>query len=106
MTTSAIIPHISKKQLILTLLQRPDGASLDELKARTGWQPHSIRGALAHLKKQGNCLVTTNIAHGQRRYHLASAITGPDQPVKGVSRKPKGQKQEQQQNVPQIQDMQ
>ena len=37
----------SKQERCLHLLARPDGATLSELVAATGWQPHSVRGFLS-----------------------------------------------------------
>lgn len=38
---------------VLSLLQRPGGAVLDDLIAATGWQPHTVRAALTGLRKKG-----------------------------------------------------
>ena len=39
---------------VLALLQRPDGATVAELIAATGWLPHTTRAALTGLKKKGH----------------------------------------------------
>jgi hypothetical protein len=36
-----------KKGLVLDLVQRPSGATLDEIMDATGWQAHSVRGFLS-----------------------------------------------------------
>jgi Protein of unknown function (DUF3489) len=62
----------TKLDLIVALLSRPKGASLAELGTATGWQPHSVRGALAGaLKKKGH-VVTSEKTDGQRRYRIGS----------------------------------
>jgi hypothetical protein len=43
----------SKRALIITLLQRAEGATLDDLIAATGWLPHTTRAALSGLRKSG-----------------------------------------------------
>jgi hypothetical protein len=45
----------SKKALVLDMLRRPDGATLDEIMTTTGWQAHTVRGFLsgALTKKMG-----------------------------------------------------
>lgn len=64
---------ISKLDLVLAHLSRPGGASLAELIAATGWQPHSVRGALAGtLKKKGHAIVSERI-EGERRYRIGGS---------------------------------
>jgi hypothetical protein len=29
---------------VIALLRRPEGATIDEVRAATGWQPHTVRG--------------------------------------------------------------
>ena len=43
---------ITKLDLIISLLSRADGASLGELTEATGWQTHSVRGAIAGSLKE------------------------------------------------------
>lgn len=45
--TAAPAAKGGKLAAIVDLLQRPKGASLAELMAATGWQAHSVRGALS-----------------------------------------------------------
>lgn len=60
----------SKLDLIVTHLTRPGGASLAELVTATGWQAHSVRGALAgSLKKKGHVIVSEKV-DGERRYRV------------------------------------
>ena len=47
------------------------GASIDELASATGWQKHSVRGALAGtLKKKGHA-ISSDVIDGVRRYRIA-----------------------------------
>jgi hypothetical protein len=63
----------SKLDQIISLLSRPGGASLAELVAVTGWQPHSVRGALAgSLKRKGHDIRSENL-EGERRYRIGAA---------------------------------
>lgn len=41
---------------VIALLQRKEGATLDELVTATGWQLHSVRAALTGLKKKGHTI--------------------------------------------------
>lgn len=43
----------NKSELVKTLLERPDGATLPELIEVTGWLPHTTRAALTGLRKKG-----------------------------------------------------
>ena len=52
------------------LLKRPKGASIAEMTKATGWQSHSIRGAMAGaLKKRGH-IITSDKERGTRRYRI------------------------------------
>lgn len=60
----------SKLEQIVSMLVRPDGASLADLTTATGWQAHSVRGALAgSLKKKGYVIVSEK-TNGVRRYRI------------------------------------
>lgn len=63
--------RIDKSALVIGLLQRPDGVTLDEMVAATGWLPHTTRAALTGLKKKGH-QVTSEKAGGVRRYRIES----------------------------------
>lgn len=65
---------ISKIDTVIALLRRPDGASLDEIVAATGWQRHSVRGALAGaVKKKLGAPVASQLVDGVLRYRAAEA---------------------------------
>lgn len=61
----------SKKSQMISLLERPEGVSLTELEKVTGWQPHSLRGALVHLKNKDKLPVTSAMVDGVRRYQVS-----------------------------------
>ena len=46
----------TKQALIIGLLQRPEGATLRDLVAATGWLPHTTRAALTRLRQAGHIL--------------------------------------------------
>jgi hypothetical protein len=63
----------SKQETLLALLRRPNGASIAELAKATGWQDHSVRGALSGLiKKKLGHKVESSRKDGVRRYSIAS----------------------------------
>jgi len=63
----------SKKAIIVTLLQRPEGASIGDLCGATGWQPHSVRAALTGLRHKGEGLTRVTDAGGITHYRIAAA---------------------------------
>ena len=58
-----------KVEVIRSLLAQPEGASLHELVAATGWQPHSVRAGMTGLRKQGLTIVRTK-ADGTTRFAI------------------------------------
>jgi hypothetical protein len=52
--TSTILPaaRVSKKEMVLGMLQESDGTSLAAIMAATGWQEHSVRGFFAAIVKK------------------------------------------------------
>jgi hypothetical protein len=42
----------AKQTQLVTMLQRPDGATVDEIAKKLEWQPHSVRGAFAGVIKK------------------------------------------------------
>ena len=63
----------SKTAKILTLLRRPGGASLDQIRKATGWQAHSVRGFLSGaLKKKMGLRIDSAQRDGQRVYRVAA----------------------------------
>lgn len=66
----------TKQQVCLNLLNRPEGATVQELQAATGWQQHSVRGFLAGAvkKKLGLMLLSEKPDAGPRRYRIANAV--------------------------------
>ena len=64
----------TKQDRMLTLLSRPEGASVEELMQVTDWQIHSVRGFLAGTvkKKLGFTLASSISEGGVRRYRIES----------------------------------
>jgi hypothetical protein len=65
----------SKQAMVLALLQRDEGATLQQMCALTNWQAHTMRGALAGAfkKKLGLVITSSKDAGGERTYRLAPA---------------------------------
>ncbi len=49
-------PRETKIGKVIALLERKDGATLDEMVTATGWQPHTTRAALTGLRKKGRTI--------------------------------------------------
>ena len=63
----------SKQAQVIALLQRPQGTSIAEIMAFTGWQAHSIRGLFAGtLKKRGIVVTSEKTEGGERVYRVAA----------------------------------
>jgi hypothetical protein len=62
----------SKQAEVIGLLRRPEGATVDEVRAATGWQPHTVRGVFsgALKKKLGLAIVAGKEERG-RVYRIA-----------------------------------
>jgi hypothetical protein len=65
-----IVPNKTEK--IIALLRRPNGARIAELCKATGWQPHSVRGALAGTLKKKRLKITSLKIEGIRTYRIAT----------------------------------
>ncbi len=58
----------SKQAQMIEMLKRPDGATLNQLVEATGWQSHTVRGAMAgSLKKKLGLTIISDKATGQER---------------------------------------
>ena len=69
----AVPREFSKKQVVLELLRRKDGATMGEIAKATGWQNHSIRGLISGTvgKRMGLKVESSKSASGERTYKIA-----------------------------------
>ena len=64
----------SKQAEVISLLQRPEGATIEEMASAMGWQHHSVRGMLAGaLKKKLGLSVVSEKTDRGRLYRIESA---------------------------------
>ena len=62
----------SKIDTVITLLRARGGASIEEMMAATGWQAHSVRGAISgQVRKKLGLEVASDKIDGIRRYRIA-----------------------------------
>lgn len=66
-------PATSKLDRLLSMLRRDGGTTIDELAAATGWQKHSVRGAMAGTLKRKGHEISSSKVDGIRRYVLVIA---------------------------------
>jgi|GEM_PF-1993791 len=62
----------TKKTLIVGMLNANDGATIETLCDATGWQQHSVRGAISTLKQKGHTIISSKNSDGKRRYAIES----------------------------------
>ena len=64
----------TKIEIVLGLLSREEGVTIDQLVGATGWLPHTTRAALTGLKKKGHTVGSAKI-DGRRLYRIESAAS-------------------------------
>ncbi len=62
----------TKIELVLGMLRRAEGATLDQMVEATGWLPHTTRAALTGLKKKGHVVASEKL-DGVRTYRVAAS---------------------------------
>lgn len=69
----------SKQALLIDLLQRKSGASVTEISEATGWQPHSVRGAISSTlkKKLGLTVASEKVEARGRVYRIVAGAPRP-----------------------------
>ena len=62
----------TKQALLIEMLKRPNGATIDEIVTATGWQSHTARGAMSGTlkKKLGLTIVSAKIETRGRVYRI------------------------------------
>ncbi len=63
----------SKQAEVIRMLQRPEGATIGQVCAATGWQAHTVRGTFAGAfkKKLGLTITSDKAQGGERVYRVA-----------------------------------
>ena len=72
-TTTATTRPATKLDQLEKLLARKNGASIAEMMQTTGWQQHSVRGALAGALKKRGLVITSEKIDKVRRYRSETA---------------------------------
>src|SRR5439155_2898776 len=72
-------PRVSKQAAVIALLRRPEGVTVAEIIAATGWQPHTVRGLFSGTlkKKLGLALSSAQEDRGRVYRIVGAAGTAP-----------------------------
>ena len=64
----------SKQATVINMLKRVEGATIDQICDATGWQPHTVRGAMAGAlkKKLGLDIQSSKESGGERIYKISA----------------------------------
>ena len=66
--------RVSKISQVVALLRRPEGATAAQIMEATGWQAHSVRGAIAgQIRKKLGLAVATEKVEGLTVYRITAA---------------------------------
>lgn len=64
-------PRTSKIDTLVQMMRAKHGASIEQLSKATGWQNHSVRGAISgNIKKKLGLNVTSGAVNGVRTYRI------------------------------------
>lgn len=66
----------TKIETLIKLVRRQRGATLEELQSATGWQAHSVRGAISAIlnKKRGLCVARYQAGKRGWVYRLSQTV--------------------------------
>ena len=68
----------TKRGALISMLERPEGASVAEIGQRLGWLPHTVRAAMTGLRHAGRQVTRSKDVEGQSVYRLARVEAAPD----------------------------
>lgn len=68
--------RITKQSILIDMLQTGSGASIEELTKATGWQPHTVRGAISNVlrKKLGLNVINELSFSGKQVYRIYDEV--------------------------------
>lgn len=65
----------TKQSMVIALLRRPEGVTLAQLIETTGWQKHTVRGALSLLGKKQGLAIGSEKTESGRVYRIGACPT-------------------------------
>jgi hypothetical protein len=76
----------TKKDQLVALLSKPNGARVSVIVQRLGWQPHTVRAALSGLRKQGFEIATSKSSKsGEAVYAIVARPNGDGGKTEGAA---------------------
>jgi len=73
---AAALPRQSKQAAVIALLRRPEGVTVAEVVAATGWQPHTVRGLFSGTLKKKLGLTLSSAQEDRGRVYRIIDIGG------------------------------
>lgn len=75
-TKQPIVRAGTKQAMLIALLQAPEGATMDTIMTATGWQAHTVRGAMSGAlgKKLGLIVTSAKEGDGARVYRISPGM--------------------------------
>ena len=61
----------TKTDKVIALLNRKQGATIEDLTKATGWLPHTTRAAMTGLRKKGHAIERVSV-DGMSRYSIST----------------------------------
>ncbi len=74
--TNAPVRAGTKQATLIDMLRKPNGASIAQMGAKMGWQPHSVRAALTGLRKHGLAIIRDKTDAGVSVYRIGTTRKG------------------------------
>jgi hypothetical protein len=69
--------HPSKRDAVIAMLRRPEGATVDEVASATGWQRHTVRGVFSGTLKKKLGLTLASAKEERGRVYRVAAPANP-----------------------------
>lgn len=69
----------TKKALLIELLSRPRGATINDMVEATGWLPHTVRAALTRLRQAGHRIIRQDSEETGSVYRISDDALGNDE---------------------------